>query len=150
MSDEAHPHEIIIIKRRGGHDEEGHHGGAWKIAYADFVTAMMAFFLVMWLLSANEKTKASIVKYFNPIQLVDSTPQPPGLGDPSEKLPDPKKATSKPDQREGREGGQDRLRQGQPTARSPRRAKPKSRRARRTRPSARRTTRPCSRIPTRR
>ena len=96
MSDEAHPHEIIIVKRRGGHDDEGHHGGAWKIAYADFVTAMMAFFLVMWLLSANEKTKASIVKYFNPIQLVDSTPQPPGLGDPSEKLPDPKKGTGKP------------------------------------------------------
>ena len=96
MSDEAHPHEIIIIKRRGGHEEEGHHGGVWKIAYADFVTAMMAFFLVMWLLSANEKTKASLVKYFNPIQLVDTTPQPPGLGDPNEKLPDPKKGTGKP------------------------------------------------------
>ncbi|MGI3904055.1 MAG: flagellar motor protein MotB [Janthinobacterium lividum] len=96
MSDETHPHEIIIIKRRGGHDEEGHHGGVWKIAYADFVTAMMAFFLVMWLLSANEKTKASLVKYFNPIQLVDTTPQPPGLGDPNEKLPDPKKGTGKP------------------------------------------------------
>ncbi len=101
MSDEAHPHEIIIIKRRGGHEEEGHHGGVWKIAYADFVTAMMAFFLVMWLLSANEKTKASIVKYFNPIQLVDTTPQPPGLGDPSEKLPDPKKGTGKPTSEKG-------------------------------------------------
>ncbi|MDO5056419.1 MAG: flagellar motor protein MotB, partial [Lautropia sp.] len=41
----------IVIKRikKGGH---GHHGGAWKIAYADFVTAMMAFFLLMWLLSS--------------------------------------------------------------------------------------------------
>ncbi|RYB05956.1 flagellar motor protein MotB [Lichenibacterium ramalinae] len=96
MSDEAHPHEIIIIKRHAGGHEDGHHGGAWKIAYADFVTAMMAFFLVMWLLSANEKTKAAIVKYFNPIQLVDSTPQPPGLGDPAEKTPSPKKAGSKP------------------------------------------------------
>ncbi len=95
MSDEAHPHEIIIIKRHHGAHEDGHHGGAWKIAYADFVTAMMAFFLVMWLLSANEKTKAAIVKYFNPIQLVDSTPQPPGLGDPSEKSPSPKKAGAK-------------------------------------------------------
>ncbi len=94
MSDEAHPHEIIIIKRHAGGHDEGHHGGAWKIAYADFVTAMMAFFLVMWLLSANEKTKAAIVKYFNPIQLVDSTPQPPGLGDPKEKVPDPKKTGS--------------------------------------------------------
>ena len=96
MSDEAHPHEIIIIKRHGGGHEDGHHGGAWKIAYADFVTAMMAFCLVMCLLSANEKTKAAIVKYFNPIQLVDSTPQPPGLGDPSEKTPSPKKNGAKP------------------------------------------------------
>jgi chemotaxis protein MotB len=96
MSDEAHPHEIIIIKRHGGGHDDGHHGGAWKIAYADFVTAMMAFFLVMWLLSANEKTKAAIVKYFNPIQLVESTPQPPGLGDPSEKAPSPKKTSPKP------------------------------------------------------
>ncbi len=93
MSDEAHPHEIIIIKRHAGGHEDGHHGGAWKIAYADFVTAMMAFFLVMWLLSANEKTKASIVKYFNPVHLVDSTPQPPGLSDPSEKTPQPKLKT---------------------------------------------------------
>ena len=97
MSDDAHPHEIIIIKRHGGGHEDGHHGGAWKIAYADFVTAMMAFFLVMWLLSANEKTKAAIVKYFNPIQLVDSTPQPPGLDDPNDKAPSPKKVVSTPE-----------------------------------------------------
>ena len=96
MSDESHPHEIIIIKRHGGGHEDGHHGGAWKIAYADFVTAMMAFFLVMWLLSANDKTKAAIVKYFNPIQLVGSTPQPPGLADPPDKVPDPKKSGGKP------------------------------------------------------
>ena len=96
MSDEPRPHEIIIIKRHSGVHEEPHHGGAWKIAYADFVTAMMAFFLVMWLLSANEKTKAAIVKYFNPIQLVDSTPQPPGLGDPLDKSPNPKKGGGKP------------------------------------------------------
>ncbi len=95
MSDDARPHEIIIIKRHSGVHEEAHHGGAWKIAYADFVTAMMAFFLVMWLLSANEKTKAAIVKYFNPIQLVDSTPQPPGLGDPLDKSPTQKKGPSK-------------------------------------------------------
>ena len=85
MSDEAHPHEIIIIKRHAGGHEEGHHGGAWKIAYADFVTAMMAFFLVMWLISANDKTKAVIARYFNPVQLVDSTPQPPGLSDAKDK-----------------------------------------------------------------
>ena len=82
MSDDGKVHEIVIIKRHGGTHEEGRHGGAWKIAYADFVTAMMAFFLVMWLVSANEKTKASIARYFNPVLLVDSTPQPPGLTDP--------------------------------------------------------------------
>lgn len=56
----------IIIKRKkviAG----GHHGGAWKVAYADFVTAMMAFFLLMWLLGAtNEKQRKGIADYFNP------------------------------------------------------------------------------------
>ena len=74
---ESHHHgknEIIIIKRHGGHDG-GHHGGAWKIAYADFMTAMMAFFLVMWLVNAaNEDTKAAVASYFNPIKLTDSKP----------------------------------------------------------------------------
>ncbi len=57
---------IIIIKKKkkGGHGG-GHHGGAWKVAYADFVTAMMAFFLVMWAMGFDEQTKASIVNYFN-------------------------------------------------------------------------------------
>ncbi len=81
MSD-AHAHEIVIIKRHGAGDYDDHHGGAWKIAFADFMTAMMALFLVLWLTSANEKTKAVIARYFNPAQLVDSTPQPPGLEDP--------------------------------------------------------------------
>ncbi len=54
---------IIIIKKKGGHG--GHHGGAWKVAYADFVTAMMAFFMVMWLLSAaSSKQRVNIASYF--------------------------------------------------------------------------------------
>lgn len=55
---------IIVVKKiiAGGH---GHHGGAWKVAYADFVTAMMCFFLVMWLMGADEDTKAEISHYFN-------------------------------------------------------------------------------------
>ena len=55
----------IIIKRivKGGHG--GGHGGAWKVAYADFVTAMMCFFLVMWLMGSDEETKAAISSYFN-------------------------------------------------------------------------------------
>ena len=54
---------IIIIKKKGGH-AHGHHGGAWKVAYADFVTAMMAFFLVMWLVGQKQEVKASVASYF--------------------------------------------------------------------------------------
>lgn len=63
MSDAPRP---IIIKKKivkGG----GHHGGAWKVAYADFVTAMMAFFLMMWLINAtSEEQKGGIADYFSP------------------------------------------------------------------------------------
>lgn len=55
----------IIIKKKKGGGGHGHHGGAWKVAYADFVTAMMAFFMVMWLLGSDEETKAAVSKYFN-------------------------------------------------------------------------------------
>ena len=50
MADEQ---PIIIIKKKGGHG--GHHGGAWKVAYADFVTAMMSLFIVLWLMSSTPK-----------------------------------------------------------------------------------------------
>jgi chemotaxis protein MotB len=53
---------VIIIKKKGGH--AGHHGGAWKVAYADFVTAMMAFFIVLWLMSASNQVKQAIGGYF--------------------------------------------------------------------------------------
>ncbi|MDP5307329.1 OmpA/MotB family protein [Paracoccus spongiarum] len=57
----------IIIKRGGDGGGHGHHGGAWKVAYADFVTAMMAFFLLMWLLNATtEKQRTGLADYFNP------------------------------------------------------------------------------------
>lgn len=89
MSDgENHHHgknEILIIKRHGGGDHDGHHGGAWKIAYADFMTAMMAFFLVMWLVNAaNEETKASVASYFNPIKLSDESPTKKGIEKPAD------------------------------------------------------------------
>ena len=65
-------HEIVIV-RRGYSDHDDHpHGGVWKIAFADFMTAMMCFFLVMWLTSAaNEQTKRAVASYFNPVKLVD-------------------------------------------------------------------------------
>jgi chemotaxis protein MotB len=79
------PHELLIIKRVRGHGDDGH-GGAWKIAFADFMTAMMALFLVLWLISAtNEKTKASLARYFNPVKLVDMTTLKRGLHDPAER-----------------------------------------------------------------
>jgi chemotaxis protein MotB len=55
-------HPIIVVRRkRKGH---GHHGGAWKVAYADFVTAMMAFFLVMWLSAQDSRIRDAIAGYF--------------------------------------------------------------------------------------
>lgn len=57
----------VIIKRKKVVAGGGHHGGAWKVAYADFVTAMMAFFLLMWLLNATtEDQRKGIADYFNP------------------------------------------------------------------------------------
>lgn len=63
--DDDNERPIIIKKiKKGGH---GHHGGAWKVAYADFVTAMMAFFLLLWLLSTSSKaTLDGIAEYFTP------------------------------------------------------------------------------------
>ena len=57
--------DLIIVRREegGGH---AHHGGAWKVAYADFVTAMMAFFLLMWLINAtSEEQRRGIADFFN-------------------------------------------------------------------------------------
>jgi chemotaxis protein MotB len=74
QSEEAAP---IIIKRvkKGGH---GHHGGSWKVAFADFATAMMAFFLLMWLMEATtEEQKGAISEYFNnPSNVQGSSPVP--------------------------------------------------------------------------
>ncbi|MCY6382385.1 MotB family protein [Hoeflea prorocentri] len=105
--------EIIIVKKRKS-GEHGHHGGAWKIAYADFMTAMMAFFLVMWLINAaNDETKAAVASYFNPIRLTDNKPAERGLkqqdeasvGDEVEFLSDSQEAGYKAGQMTG--GGDD-------------------------------------------
>ncbi len=53
---------IIIMKKKGGHG--GHHGGAWKVAYADFVTAMMALFIVLWLLNSSKQIQEAVGGYF--------------------------------------------------------------------------------------
>jgi len=53
---------IIVIKKKGGHG--GHHGGAWKVAYADFVTAMMALFIVLWLMNSSKQIQQAVAGYF--------------------------------------------------------------------------------------
>lgn len=65
--------DVIVIKKikKGGHG--GHHGGAWKLAYADFVTAMMAFFLLLWLLNVTtDEQKMGIADYFTPASVSSS------------------------------------------------------------------------------
>ncbi|WP_295807357.1 MotB family protein [uncultured Nitratireductor sp.] len=85
--------EIIIVRRGGGDEDEGHHGGAWKIAFADFMTAMMCFFLVMWLINAtDDDTRTALASYFNPVKLVDQSTSSKGLedveGEPVQDAPD--------------------------------------------------------------
>jgi len=63
---------VIIVKKKG-HGGHGHHGGAWKVAYADFVTAMMAFFLVMWLVGQSPKVKAAVGGYFRDPGVFETT-----------------------------------------------------------------------------
>ncbi|MBV8846456.1 MAG: OmpA family protein [Bryobacterales bacterium] len=60
MSDQNRP--LIVVRKKGGHG--GHHGGAWKVAYADFVTAMMALFIVLWLMGSSERIRKAISAYF--------------------------------------------------------------------------------------
>src|SRR5277367_178299 len=61
------PTVIIIRRKKKGGGHAGHHGGAWKVAYADFVTAMMAFFLLLWLLNVTtDVQKRGIADYFDP------------------------------------------------------------------------------------
>jgi chemotaxis protein MotB len=65
---------VIIIKRKKKGNHSDHHGGAWKVAYADFVTAMMAFFLLLWLLNATtEEQRRGISDYFSPASVARTT-----------------------------------------------------------------------------
>ena len=98
---------LVIVRRRRGGGEEAHHGGVWKIAYADFMTAMMAFFLVMWLVNAaDKKTIVQVAAYFNPVHLTDKTPSTKGIEDPSNV--ERKKETKKKESRDGAEKEEER------------------------------------------
>src|SRR5271156_4847836 len=71
----------VVIIRQEVVEGGGHHGGAWKVAYADFVTAMMAFFLLMWLLNATtEDQRKGLADYFSPSNLMSHASS--GTGDP--------------------------------------------------------------------
>ncbi|WP_395698015.1 flagellar motor protein MotB [Methylocella sp.] len=97
--------EIIVVKRRAAH-EDAHHGGAWKIAFADFMTAMMALFLVLWLISStSDKTKHAVAQYFNPVKLVDVTTLKRGLRDP--KKTETPSASKKAEAKEDAQAGHD-------------------------------------------
>ncbi|MFZ5425566.1 MAG: flagellar motor protein MotB [Thermodesulfobacteriota bacterium] len=75
MADKEHKKIIIKKVKKGGHG--GHHGGSWKVAYADFVTAMMAFFLVMWLVnSVTVEKREQIAQYFRSFSLLDTGGKP--------------------------------------------------------------------------
>ncbi|HZP19767.1 MAG TPA: flagellar motor protein MotB [Bauldia sp.] len=78
-------HEELIIVRRHEEDEHEHHSSAWKVAHADFMTAMMAFFLIMWLISVtDDQVRKGISEYFNPIHLSTGSSAMKGLN-----MPDP-------------------------------------------------------------
>lgn len=63
---------IIIVKKKSGHG--GHHGGAWKVAFADFITALMALFLVLWLVGQSQKVKEAVAGHFrNPPGILDGS-----------------------------------------------------------------------------
>src|SRR5919106_3979461 len=65
---------VIVVKRGKKGHAGGHHGGAWKVAYADFVTAMMAFFLLLWLLNVTtDEQKLGIADYFAPASVAQTT-----------------------------------------------------------------------------
>ncbi|MCG6122734.1 MAG: MotB family protein [Microvirga sp.] len=81
--DDKRPDEIVIVRRRRDPFGDEPKTGVWKIAYADFMTAMMAFFLVMWLINAtDQETREIVATYFNPIKLAEATTDRKGLRDP--------------------------------------------------------------------
>ena len=99
---DAPAESVTVIVRRRHDEDEGHHGGVWKIAYADFMTAMMAFFLVMWLVNAaNTEMKSSVASYFNPIKLSDTVIRKKGLLDVDGKANSDEKSPARHDKTPG-------------------------------------------------
>ncbi|MDX5593672.1 flagellar motor protein MotB [Pseudovibrio sp. SPO723] len=98
--------EIIIVRRRNDDMDQGVKSGVWKIAYADFTTAMMAFFLVMWLVNASDNaTRQGVVAYFNPMKIVDTASERKGLRDPEDENPPAEGNEGVDDMKKAGEGG---------------------------------------------
>ncbi len=94
--------EILIVRRSTDLSIEPPKGGVWKIAFADFMTAMMAFFLVMWLINVtDEETRTAVASYFNPVKLAEATVDKKGLRDPLDTEKDGKPEAT--DQRSSKE-----------------------------------------------
>ncbi|PTM40656.1 MotB family protein [Bosea sp. 124] len=90
--------DIIIVRRGAGRPTEQLKGGVWKIAHADFMTAMMALFLVLWLVnSTNRETRTTVAQYFNPIKLSDTTSDRKGVRNPQDAEPGEVDSTSRHD-----------------------------------------------------
>jgi chemotaxis protein MotB len=105
LDESEHKHQIIIVRRGNDDHDDGHHGGVWKIAFADFMTAMMCFFLVMWLITASDdQVKASIANYFNPVRLVDHTTGQQGLNDLGDGPNSVGTSAEKPEEPDGKAG----------------------------------------------
>jgi chemotaxis protein MotB len=120
----AEPPEIIFVRRSLHRRAEAPQHGVWKIAYADFMTAMMAFFLVMWLLNAtDQKTREAVASYFNPIKLAEATVDKKGLRDPLETEKDG--APDGKDQRSATESVDERLEGYSQTLDKPEERKPR-------------------------
>ncbi|MDQ0317605.1 MotB family protein [Amorphus orientalis] len=78
-------HQDLIIIKRVDEEEHEHHSSAWKVAHADFMTAMMAFFLIMWLINAtDDEVRKMIAAYFNPVDLAASVTNQKGVLDPAD------------------------------------------------------------------
>ncbi len=90
--------DIIIVRRGAGRQTDPIKSGVWKIAHADFMTAMMALFLVLWLVnSTNRETRATVAQYFNPIRLSDTTSDRKGVRNPQDAEPGEVDSTSRHD-----------------------------------------------------
>jgi chemotaxis protein MotB len=114
-SEDTSSHELVIIRRRANAEEAGHHGGVWKIAYADFMTAMMAFFLVMWLINASDKqTLIQVASYFNPLRLTDRVTSTKGMQNLDSGARGKEDATGNSKEKEGKATGEKKADAGKP------------------------------------